>query len=378
MSENTIRVRSSSLPYLMTCTPSVIHPEGAVPVEGENETALLGTLVHALCETVVETGEYDVQTLQQRLSDADYGRAMMLFTNFLDVWNQARKFMVDPKVEWYGEATLDIPEELRVTGHIDVHQAYDDRAYVMDYKTGRQHENHYHQMAAYAFLIWNAQHRPFPYTVYVTAVYLEDKTTQSYTFTPDSLNKWAAEVVQKVGDRRFVVGRKCSFCTIQGSCEAYRTYVSGAIGAIEGGPWGDVKVWERMEPEDRGQLADAIYVAEKAIDRAKFGLRMAVRKQGALDLGKGQQYELIDQTERGVDAGKARKVLAKVLPEWEAHARFRLDDLLTEYARRAPRGEKGKYKKELLDKLADAGAIITATSTKMYRRPKNETKLDEA
>jgi hypothetical protein len=369
------KVRCSSLPYLMVCTPSVIHPDGFLPVEGENETALLGTLVHALCESVVATGEYDVKPLRQQLSDNDYARAMMLFNNFIDVWTEARKFILEPEVETYHEA--DIGGGIAITGHMDVHQRYSDRAYVIDYKTGRQHENHYHQMAGYAFLCWDMAGRPQKYVVYVTAVYLEDKTTQGYEFSPDSLNQWAAGVVAKVADTRFVVGRKCSFCGIQGSCPAYRVYVGGAIAALTDRPY-DRPVWEELAPEQRGALADSMYVVEKAIDRAKFGLRHAVRAAGSLDLGGGNQYELVEQSERGVDADKARAVLAKLVPEWHSHARFRLDDLLTAYAKQAPRGEKGKYKKALLDKLADAGAIITAKSTKMYRRPKAETKMTEA
>lgn len=376
-----MKVRSSSLPYLMTCTPSVIHPEGWTPIEGENETALLGTLVHSLAESVVATGEYDLHTLRQRLSESDFARASMLFNNFLDVWKQAATFMDVPEVEAYFEA--EIGAGVVATGHIDVHQAYSDRAYVMDYKTGRQHENHYHQMAAYGFLVWDNAGRPDAYTVYVTAVYLEDKTTQSYEFSAAALNKWAEEVVLKVSDRRFVVGRKCAFCSVQSHCSAYRDYVNGAVVALKGGPPSsrftgyDQPVWEAMQPEERGQLADAIYVVEKAIDRAKFGLRHAVRKVGALDLGKGQQYELVEQSERSVDADKARKVLAKLVPDWARHARFSLDDVLTAYAQQAPRGQKGKYKADLLAKLHDAGAITTAKSTRMFRRPKEETKLDE-
>jgi hypothetical protein len=362
----------------MTCTNSVIHPEGMIPVEGDNETARLGTMVHALAESVVRTGEYDLTPLRNELSDSDFARAMMLTANWLDVWSRIKPFMTDPVVEKYLECTVQYKgEPVTLTGHIDVHQAYSDRAFIVDYKTGRQHENHYHQMAGYAYLVWADQGYPADYTLYVTAVYLEDKTTQSYTFTADSINAWSLELLAKVEDRRFVVGRKCAFCLVQGSCEAYRSYVGGSIAALSAAPH-DLKQWEEMDAVDRGELADRMYVVEKAIERAKLGLRQSVRKRGSLDMGKGYQYELVESEERGVNASKAVKVLKRNLPDWEKHARFRLDDILVAYTRNVPRGEKGRAKAALLAELEKAGAIFTAKSTKMYRRPKNEKVLDEA
>jgi hypothetical protein len=360
------QVRSSSLPYLMTCTNAVIHPEGMVPVEGDNETARLGTMVHALAESVVRTGEYDLTPLRNELSDSDFARAMMLTANWLDVWSRIKPYMTDPVVEKYLEANDGF---INLTGHIDVHQAYSDKAFIVDYKTGRQHENHYHQMIGMP--IWCGMMRASRRRTRC----LRDRRlpggqddAELHVHARRSYGSGRNEVEAKVQDRRFVVGRKCSFCTVQGSCGAYRGYVGGAIAALTEDAH-DQRVWEEMIPEDRGQLADAIYVLEKAIDRAKFGLRHAVRKAGALDIGGGNQYELIDQPERGIDAAKAMPILKKALPGWENHATFRLDDVLVAYARHIPRGRRQRAKQALLADLEKAGAIVRVTSTKMYRRP---------
>lgn len=368
-------IRSSSTPMLMTCTPAILNPDKLQVVEQENETSLLGTLVHGQCENLVATGSYDLEGLRQRLNEADYDRASMLFSNFLSVWRVASVHMRRPEVE------QDFNVELThciLTGHIDCRHVEPTRAFILDYKTGRQHEDHYHQMASYAYGTWAQQDYPAPYTVYVTSVYLEDNAVKPYEFTNGQLEEWAAELSAKILDTHYMTGRKCAFCTLQDTCPAYAVYGANARAFLLANPNIPAPTWEAMTPEDRGALVDAMYVLEKSIARVKLGLRNQVKKAGSLDVGEGKEYALVETNERQIDVTKAMPVLvARIGKQAVArNSRLPLDAVLTEFAAKAAKGKKAIARKDLLEELEAVGAIVHSKSTRMWRRPKGEQTLE--
>lgn len=367
-------LRSSSLPLFMTCSNALLNPDSILRVETENETSLLGTLVHAQAESTVKHGTYDLEGIRDRVSPDDYGRAVMLFNNFLTVWRQAAVHMTEPVTEYGFSVEL---RNVVVTGHIDVHHTDAKRAFVLDYKTGRQHEDHYHQMAAYAFGVWDKAGRPENFVVYVTSVYLEDNSISPYTFTAERLAAWAEEVAAQVDTTRYTAGRKCAFCTLQGACPAYRDYTAGSLAVLRGeAP--PPKVWEEMTPEERGDVMDRIYVIEKAIDRVKLTHRNVVKKLGRLAAGKNTEYVLRAETLTDIDPARALPILkARLGPAGvEKHTQFNLNAVLGAYAQRAAKGQKGKARKELFEELDAAGAIVRVSSTKTWRRPVDEAVME--
>jgi CRISPR/Cas system-associated exonuclease Cas4 (RecB family) len=209
------------MPMFMTCTNAVLNPDQLQRIETENETSLLGTLVHGLSENLVKLGSYDILTLKQRLNEEDYERAHLLMHNFLGIWREASQYMIEPQTELALEAEL---SHFHLTGNIDAVSFNSDKTFILDYKTGRQHEDHYHQMAGYAYLAWAKQGKPTPHVVYVTTVYLEDKAVTPYTFTAEDLVAWEKEVAKQLMQQRYTAGRKCAFCTLQDSCPAYRSF----------------------------------------------------------------------------------------------------------------------------------------------------------
>jgi hypothetical protein len=264
-----------------------------------------------------------------------------------------------------------------VTGHIDNVQLDPARAFILDYKTGRQHEDHYHQMAAYAFGAWDKAGRPPVYTVYVTTLYLEDNSVHNYTFDVDALLSWEREVSAQVLKVGYTAGRKCANCPLRG-CPGYRAYVSSALEVLNDDTSIVTATWEGMTPEQRGALSDRIYVVEKAIDRAKLGLRNLVRREGAVDMGKGMDQVLIEQEEKQVDVQRALPILLKRIGRAgvERQTRFPLNAVLGEYAAKAAKGQKTRAKNDLLAELDEAGAIVRVKETKMWRRPRHEKLLE--
>jgi hypothetical protein len=372
------QLRCSSLPLFFTCAPAVLNPDGLQAFETENEPATLGTAVHGLCETAVRTGTYDIRPFKQRFADEDYKRAGKLMQNFAHVWAEASKVMKEPLLEQ--EVIVDIGPMV-LTGHIDVMyvDAAKKRAYIMDYKTGRQHENHFHQMAGYAYGVWvNRLNRHDEARVFVTAVYLEDTTVTPYEFSADDLVAWENELKIQTRNRAYVVGRKCFGCKLNTECPAYTKFVSSSIRLLAGkGHPETVADWKGLTPEARGQLMDRVYVLEKAIDRLKTSLRNAVRSAGALDVGNGKEYTIVEEKNEFLDPVLARRVLAKTLPLPLINrlSRISLVDALAAVVARAPKGVKAKAREAAYEKLDEAGAVIRNKSSKMFLRPIKEQKL---
>lgn len=368
-------LRCSSLPLFMTCSPAVFNPDKLTVVDQSIEASEAGTLIHALAEDFVSTGSFDLEPLRKRLSKEDYDRAGRLMRNFLAMWKEAKQHVTSPETEIALRAETDT---LILTGHIDLLSSQPGQAYLIDYKTGRQHEDHYHQLAGYAFLVWDRAGRPREYIVNASAVYLEDLSVHAYRFTAKDIQKWTQQVDTQALDSRYIVSRKCAGCHLSSGCPAHLAFVSGAIAAFTEGTAIPGKTWESMRSADRGRLLDRIYVIERAIDRAKLGLRNTVRAKGSLDIGDGKEMVLVDETNTFLDTRRALPVLNKKLgPDVLAQvARLPLDDVLSAYSRRASKGRKLKAREDLLALLKKANAVISVVSTKMFRRPKDEKKLE--
>lgn len=367
-------IRSSSLPMFMSCSNATLNPHGLPRVETENEVAFSGTLVHGVCENLVKTGELTLPALKARLSEADYDRASMQVSNFLKVWNEAKHYMMNPETEYGFSVEL---SHAVITGHIDLHHTDPLRAFILDYKTGRQHEEHYHQMAAYAYGVWDKVGRPANYTVYVSVIYLEDNAVHPYEFTASDLVAWEQEIAVQVMQPRYTVGRKCAFCTLQDGCPAYRMYATNAIRSLvqlHESEYSDPPAWADLDPEQRGEIIDRMYVVDKALDRVRLSLRNHVKSKGAVDIGDGKEYALVEQEERQINLPKALKILENRIGSGQivSNARLALDTVLAAYAGKAAKGRKTQAKKELFAELDAAGAIVRSTTTKMWRRPKGE------
>ncbi len=359
----------------MTCSNSVLNPHSLPTVETENETALLGNLVHDICQEIVETGALNISALKQRLSEPDYDRASMLTSNFLTLWREASKYMTNPQTEGFFSVEL---SHATVTGHIDCYHLDPARAFILDYKTGRQHEDHYHQMAAYAYGVWAKADRPEKFTVYVSVVYLEDNSVKPYEFTPEILRKWEKEVAAQMMQVRYTVGRKCAFCTIQDSCPAYRVFATNAMQAIQNNTEDTVPSWASLSAEEKGEIVDTMYVLNKGLDRVRLSLRNHVASKGPMDLGAGKEYVILKQEEKQLDLAKALPVLEKRIGKGNiaSLSRMPLDSALTAFAVKAAKGQKTRARNELFQELDAAGAIVRVSTEKLWRRPINEQKLE--
>lgn len=394
------RVRCSTLPLFMACTHSVLNPEGFPEVRPYNDAAELGTGVHGVMERLLLHGEVNAEQLYLEFPD-ERKRIDQLITNIIEIWESASKVMKKPVVEEYLEA--EIAPGLTLTGHIDVHSVDHPgkqgtvTAYVLDYKTGRVHDEHYHQLMGYAYLVWDKLGRPDGYQCYMSAAYAEDKSIHPYYAHAEDLKLWAERVAKRVTDpaeHLYSPSRKCAYCPLLGSCKAANEFVAGAARVITQGHISQTGLAD-MTPEQIEEVDSARKVLSTAIDRWRMGIRNYVERHNSpLPLGSSHQYELVERPMgTKVDTAKAIPVLvefglfdrqlAKELKRKEKAGELLTDGLqvtLTQvtkaYADRAARGRKTEAKRELIQALRDAGALEEITVRRLERRPINEEVLD--
>lgn len=344
------------------------------------EAAALGTDLHTVFQQIVETGEYTVETVKEKYPK-EHGRINQLIANFFALWKDAREVMTHPECEVAHECTIATTDqiELVLTGHIDLSQTDDADALILDYKTGRSHENHYHQVAGYAFLLWDRTRRPENFTVRATVVYLEDNSLQNYAWTAQDLIAWAAEIAVKVADTRLTVSRKCGYCRISNSCPAYASFTKQAISFFSEDDQQAGRVpWTEMLPEERGALLDKLYVVKRGMERTELSLKGAMQNRmkdvTRLDLGKGMVYERVATKVRTVKPEIALPILRKRFDQEliDDITSLKLDDVLALYAKFAPKGKKTIVRDETAQMLIDAGAVEVETQERFQRRPADE------
>jgi hypothetical protein len=380
-----ITLRCSSLPTLMVCPASVLNPDGLPRVEVYGEAAEFGTAMHGFCQELVETGEFNLTPVIDR-HPTEAGRAKKIADNFLTVWNMARLRITKPVCELAHSTVLaESPEHLvTLTGHIDVCQIDIGGAFILDYKTGRSHENHYHQLAGYAFILWDYAGKPDVFSVNIAVVYLEDNTTQSYLLKASDLKSWKTSVMEKALAPSYVVSRKCGYCNIASQCKPHAEDVAYTLSFLESEDAHSRRVgWKSMTPEERGKLIDRMYVVERGIQKVKSSLKAAMlgdvahRPVNRLDIGNGMVYERVTVKGHTVVSDKAWDVLKGRFDEKIVRdiSELPLGAILSLVASYAPMGKKIKAKADMLERLVERGAVLVEQSERFLRRPADESQL---
>jgi hypothetical protein len=361
-------IRASSLPKLLQCPNSVLNPSGLLLVETPSPQAALGTALHEIAKTLLETGKADLEPYRLQMPPADFDRMGFLTHQLYGVIRQVKKEMPHPSCE--------VPFDVgmlgfALTGHVDVVSFLPAQALIVDYKFGRIVGGYYHQMAGYAYGMWATAGEPADYTVFVSVVYLDSGEIEEYTFTADSLRVWGRKIEEVVAKGGYTAGKGCGTCRLQDTCPAYTMFASNAIAAIaKGGPH---VPWKGLLPVERGDLADALDVLTKATVRVKDALKAAVIAAGGkLDLG-ADNYVMISKSHRTILPEKAWAVLQTWLGASAiTYAKFGLTDLSDAVAETAPKGKKSEWRLQFAADLETAGAFSYGTTDECWRKPKEQ------
>lgn len=367
-----IKLRCSKLPNFMTCANSVLNPDKLQEVETENAAAETGTIIHALAEDLVKTGCCDLRHHQIRLAEIDgLERAHELLPRIEGIWKLAHPLFKEPILEEYLEAR--VGRGLYITGHIDLHEAFEKHALILDWKTGRQRVDHYHQVMGYAFLVWDKLKRPRDYELFVTVAYVEDGVRgleRMPAIRPADLEEWAAAVYAKAKDKRYVTSMKCVHCPLANTCSAHQEKQLSAVRVIKGTPGTTLR-----QSEAPADIVNQLKIIEDAVAQFKAGIREDVKKNGPIDLGDGTHYVLEPRANESLDTKKALE--ATDLPafgltpdDMTVAAKLSLPTLRKIVFSRAAKGDKSNAVDRLNEALLASQALRVTQSEQLWRRKK--------
>lgn len=353
------KTRCSSLPLLFSCTNAIHNPDKLVRAEVEFSAAGLGTDIHLAIQKTIETGTMDLRKIEAKYPENDVERAKMLYFNGLKIVDEARSDMKNPQFEQ--EISFE-SEHYSVTGHVDLLDLSSSTAYVVDFKTGRTRDDHYHQMAGYAVGAWTKVGRPARFIVRVAYVYLESMEVTNLEFTADDMGEWLRELDGLF--ERYTVGRRCVYCPLQNSCPAFRDYLRGSLTLLlEVSKLPTVNI-RRLTEDARKKLALSLKMAQFAVQRIRDFIKEDAMKNGEIKTGDGNKYVIRTRENRVLLTSKALPVIAKyVTPRDIANAtKLRLTDIISAAARRVKGPMRKVIRDELNKNLEKAGAIITTES----------------
>jgi len=363
------KIRCSKLPNFMTCANSVINPDGVLEVETENGAAETGTIIHTLAEDLVRHGRCELRHHQIRLAEIDgLDRAIELLPKIERIWNLAKPVFVSPRLEEYLEA--EIAPGIIISGHIDLHEAFSDRAFVLDWKTGRQRVEHYHQIMGYAFLVWTKVGRPADYELYLTVAYVEDAEhglEKMPVITPADLTEWAAGVAKHAEDLRYVTSEKCVHCPLADGCTAFRQKQESAVRVICGDDVGG----QLRRLENRADVINRLKIVEDAVKTFRAQLKADVQAHGPIDLGDGTQYQIEEKRQEAVDTPKTLTTLAELgltAEDVVSSVKISLPQVRKIVYNRAMKGDKAESVARLDAALINAKALFQTTTSQLWRR----------
>jgi hypothetical protein len=354
-----IETRCSSLPELFTCRNSIVNPDGLQEVEVLQGAAGLGTEIHAVIQKTIETGVVDFRKIERMYGPEDVERAKALFATGLATVEDASKQMKNMQFEI--EVSFE-SDRFVVTGHVDILDADSDRAYVVDFKTGRVHQDHTHQMVGYAVGAWNKMGRPDKYTVKVAYVYLESGEATTFELSADDMRDWLKELDSL--PERYVVSNRCVYCKLNNTCPAFRDYLKGSMELLTSTSGISNPRIRKLPDSARAKLAAAVKMARTATDRIREYIKAEAIERGPIANGDGTEYIIKNRKHHILLTSKALPILAKYLtPKDIMNATtLRLNEVLTAATRRTLGPMRKVIRTELMDRLTKAGAIVTSES----------------
>jgi hypothetical protein len=350
------RTRCSSLPLLFSCPNAVRNPDGLTPVRVENGAEHLGTDIHAAIQHTIETGEIDLRKIERRYGAEDVERAKMLFANGLKVAEEAKRDMKNPQFEQ--EVSFET-ENFSVSGRVDLLDLGPSRAHVVDFKTGRTRDDHYHQMLGYAVGAWSRMGRPADYCVRIAYVYLETNEVTSYDVTAGDMAGWIRELDSLPA--QYTVNRRCVYCPLNNTCPCFRDYLKGSLTLLlEVSRLPEIRI-RRLDDAARAKLATAMKMGKTAIERIREHIKEEALRNGPIPLGNGDVFTIRTREFRVLLTAKALPVIARYVTAKDiANAtKLSLNDLLTAAARRQKGPMRKVIREECLKALEKAGAVVT-------------------
>lgn len=182
-----MNLRCSSLPLAFQCPGSVRTESGEILIKIANEGGPLGSAVHEVMAALVlsHNGDGpDVRAMAMKHGvDADDLARLVAYG--LHAWRALAQYYPDPSIE---QEMSYVTPAFALSGHIDLHAAWEEWANFLDWKSGYKQPDYFHQLMGYACLLFFVY--PSIKTVRATVVWLRDWTQETMLVTREDVGKW--------------------------------------------------------------------------------------------------------------------------------------------------------------------------------------------
>lgn len=352
-----MQIRCSSLPLVSACAAAVVKPE--TRIESSRDAADLGTAFHACMAAACRGEPFDVDAVaaEQNVEVDDLAPMVGWAVN---LWRERLAAMFpDPIVEEWSTVTS---PEFSLTGTPDLIALADGEIRGLDWKSGWGDTDASAQMRGYAFLALNRWTEAE--TVRFTILRVRDQRADTLVWTRKQIESWQEWLQDHLDDSDvYRPGEHCGRCPRALECPAHSRQISALanLAPADAIPW--------TTPKD---LASGVQLARMAVKRLEEFQQAAKAHVEANGGEFGSLY--LDQREtRAIDYARGHERIIEAIGGHAFMQCVRVSKSEVEEAvkRDAPRGQKGKVVKALMDALESDGAISVTVSTQLKVRREN-------
>ena len=381
-------VWASAVPIMMACPASLEDAE--IKIDRVGEPAKLGKAVHSVCEEIVKTDQISElrpfaleNNVEDKMDDLEF-LAHSAYRLWEGTKEQAglKRYFRNPSVEVTDDFSFQAVNQhgekvpVRIHGRADVQEIFDDHAIVLDWKTGRKHDeyNYVGQMKAFAVLAAAKSKQIKP--VSTVLVWLRNGIVSPIvTFTREELKRWLIGFAKHDlfwDGKTYRPGPHCQFCPRYLACPARKKMLSQSIELFS-----NTNVTEKLggwlkEPE---KLAIAIDQAKLVAQVARGFVEQAKELLDGHEPipipGKpGYGYAVVEGSSAvKILPRKAWPIIAEELDEEDIETCVSISATKLKKALmdKAEHGQKAAFMKEMMEKLEKAGALVQGAPRKSLK-----------
>lgn len=355
--------RASRIPLAVACPPSLQEPH--LSIAGDDSGARAGNCVHSIVPALCR-GEPVDAAVAAAYWGVPVDEARLLTALAAQAWQKVDEFFPEPQFE----VAFD---DYEFSGHIDILSIVDPRRpRILDWKSGRLDFDARHQMMTYAWLVLGSldvAELPAVEAVEIFVVRLRDQVCDHWAVTPAELEQWRKFVRERLADPTFRPGPHCGHCPRALECPARTLHLQNSMQLMPLA--GTAHFWEQVVPQGEYRPVAVTLLLERArqVQEWAEAVEDFCRADVVANGGKLGRLEITEEKRQKIDWFRGKEIIEQFATNAEEFAVTVSKTKLLELVRDgAPDRGKGKAVRDLLDRLAQAGALTETTIEKLVIR----------
>ena len=378
----------SAIPMMEACPASL--EEAEIKIDRVGEPAKLGKAVHSICEEIVKTDRIPElrpfaleNNVEDKMDDLEF-----LAHSACRLWEGTKeqpglkRYFHNPSVEVTDDFTFQATNQfgekvpVRIHGRADVQEIFDDHAIVLDWKTGRKHDeyNYVGQMKALAVLA-AAKSKKIKKISTMLVWLREGAASPIVTFTREELKRWLVSFAKHDlfwDGKTYRPGPHCRFCPRYLECPARKKMLSQSIALFSNSDVTEkLGGWLKESEKLAIAIDQARLVAQAAKDFVEQAKELLDGHEPIPVPGKpGYGYAVVEGSGAvKILPRKAWPIISEELDEDDIEACISISATKLKKAlmNKAEHGQKAAFMKEMMEKLEKAGALIQGAPRKSLK-----------